>query len=79
MNMPRYTAEASLYQTSEHYQMIGTQAGSTGQVVPAIPPCRNCDYICDLCLRRGVACGACRLCDIGNCDPAPAGWGGPTM
>lgn len=78
MNMPGFNADTSLYHTSSHYQMIGTQVSSTSKVEPAIPPCRNCDYICDVCLKRGVACGACALCNKGFCDPSPAGWGGPT-
>jgi hypothetical protein len=79
MNIPGFTAEGSLYKTSQHYQMIGAQPSSSGQLVPAIPPCRNCDYICDVCLRRRVGCGACALCSQGICDPSPPGWGGPTM
>jgi hypothetical protein len=71
MNMPRFTSEAALYQTSRQYR--GTAAGfsPTALIVPAIPPCRNCDYICDLCVDRGVACGACALCAVGDCDPCP--------
>jgi hypothetical protein len=78
MNIPGFNADRSLYKTSGRYQMSGTPLSSTSQVVPAIPPCRNCDYICDVCLKRGVACGACALCSWGHCDPAPGGWGGPT-
>jgi hypothetical protein len=78
MNMPGFNANTSLYKTSSCYQMVAFQSSVTAKVVPAIPPCRNCDYICGICERRGVACGACALCSWGHCDPAPGGWGGPT-
>ena len=69
---PGFTADATLYQTTQTYR--GVALGRTpGGLSPAIPPCRNCDYICDLCARRHVACGACGLCEIGWCDPSPPG------
>lgn len=36
MNMPGFTAEVSLYRTSERYHMVGTSAPSAGggEVVP---------------------------------------------
>jgi hypothetical protein len=78
MRTPGFSAESSLYTTSSVYGGVAAASDSGGMVIPAIPPCRNCDYICDVCLRRHVACGACRLCSLGYCDPSPAGWGGPT-
>lgn len=76
MNIPGFTAEDSLYRTKGQYHMVGVMVGSTDQVVPAIPPCRNCDFICDVCVRRGLACGACFYCYIGRCDPYE--WSGGT-
>ncbi len=38
MNMPGFTAEASLYKTSEQYQLSAGQVNYAGpQVVPALP------------------------------------------
>jgi hypothetical protein len=72
MSTPGFAAEVTLYRTEITYR--GMYAGSMASgVVPAIPPCRNCDYICDLCADTGRACGACRLCSIGACDPCPPG------
>lgn len=78
MRLPGFEAQASLYKSGSSYLSAKADTNASGQVIPAIPPCRNCDYICDVCERRGVACGACALCDVGWCDPSPPGWGGPT-
>ena len=68
MNMPGFTAEASLYQSSG-YCLHGRTAGShAGTVVPAIPFCGNCDFILDNCERNGWRPRAlCAACATGNC------------
>ena len=72
MNMPDFTAEAALHQTSGSHRMVQTSAPSmaTGLVVPAIPSQGNCSWMCDQCDRceTGVLtspyCGTwCSLCD----------------
>jgi hypothetical protein len=76
MNLPRFTAAASAYQSQRQYR--GRTAGAHGgTVVPAIPFCGNCDYILDRCEQNGWRPRAvCRACAIGNCfsgveDPTP--------
>jgi hypothetical protein len=65
MNMPGFTAEASLYQTSEHFQMVSGQEGFAEQtVVPQnVNGCywrRTCTLF--LCVCRKVCCsnGTCQ-------------------
>jgi hypothetical protein len=70
--IPGFAAETSLYRSPSNYRGVALPVGQVA-VSPAIPPCRNCDYICDLCVDKGRACGACRLCSIGACDPCPPG------
>jgi hypothetical protein len=70
--IPGFSAEATAYRTSRRYRGAAN-AGFSAGITPAIPPCRNCDSICDLCIDTGRACGACRLCSIGACDPCPPG------
>jgi hypothetical protein len=62
MRMPRFTAEASLYKTSENYQMARTSSALTngGELLPQLYWWHYCDawgcYICtDLwgCTRTG--------------------------
>jgi hypothetical protein len=71
--IPGFTAQVSVSTAAGTYR--GTPAGlaMADRVVAAIPPCRNCDYICDLCFETGRACGACYYCSIGNCDPRGPG------
>lgn len=69
MNTPLVTAEASLYMSAGSYQALPLFGASANRVVPAIPACQNCDFICDVCIRTGRVCGACRFCLRGICDP----------
>jgi len=54
MNMPGFTAEASLYKTSRHYSMAGTVDQSSGTIYPAILRGANCFRNClnSLCVRE---------------------------
>lgn len=70
MNLPNFTAQASLYRTNAHYRMVGNSASSSaGMVVPAIPSCRNCDAILDRCIENGGHPRAvCAACAVGRCS-----------
>lgn len=75
MNMPGFTADQSLHATRGHYRSNRPSASHTDAVVPAIPPCRNCDYILDVCARNGGRPrAACNACLIGNCSDEPPGF-----
>ncbi len=84
MNLPGFTAEASVYKTSGgHYPSGQSTDSHAGTVVPAIPFCGNCDYILENCARNGGRPRAvCRACAIGNCfsgvenppPPPPGQW-----
>jgi hypothetical protein len=77
MNMPGFSAEASLYQSSG-YCLHGRTAGShADSVVPAIPFCGNCDEILANCRRNGYQPRAlCTMCATHNCfnDPPDFWW-----
>jgi hypothetical protein len=73
VKVPGFTAEAALRETNGRYRGARTVSSSAARVVPAIPLCSNCDFVCDVCLSRGLACGACRYCSIGFCDPRGPG------
>lgn len=47
MNMPGFTAGASLYQTSEHTHLAVAVDFATSQVVPAVPNLKGCENMCD--------------------------------
>ncbi len=45
MKIPGFTAEASIYKTSEQYHMVNVVSiASIAQVVPAMPCCSACDW-----------------------------------
>ena len=71
--IPGFSAEASLYKTSGRYQSGRHPADSAGGLVtPAIPACRNCDYILDRCAENGGRPRAlCAACAFGNCYEDP--------
>lgn len=70
MNIPGFTAEASVYKTRNGYCRNGQSADShAGTVVPAIPFCGNCGYILRNCARTGgFPLALCRACRTGNCS-----------
>jgi hypothetical protein len=73
--MPGFTAEASIYKTSRHYHASRRSPSSpTDMITPAIPACRNCDYILDQCeLHNWRPRALCNACAVGNCyDEPPA-------
>ena len=47
MNMPGFTAEASLYQTNEHYPAEAITVASSNQVVPQYGLCDKAAYYCN--------------------------------
>jgi hypothetical protein len=68
VNIPGFSAAASLYQTSGWYLQGGAAQPSGGNVVPAIPFCGNCDFILDNCERNGWRPRAvCNACAVGDC------------
>lgn len=73
MNTPKFSAEASLYQAHRHYQAGRHLASTSGQaVIPAIPACRNCDWILDRCLANGgFPRAVCNACARGYCYDEP--------
>lgn len=82
MNIPGFSAEATLYRTRGYYHMVATGMTSSGQVVPALPSCGNCDWACDKCvdcLRSGgtrascPGCGVCSHCSRGGCGGGGGG------
>lgn len=73
MNMPGFTADASLNRGAARYagdDYDGRQAAGprAGKVIPAIPACENCDWILERCEENGwQPRGLCTLCAIGWC------------
>jgi hypothetical protein len=58
MNMPRFTAEASLYRTGEVYRTLSINASTITQVIPQAtkaPTTKNDDPACR---------GACKCCGV---------------
>jgi len=55
MNIPGFTAEASLYKVGKQYQQVGGGIYSTASVVPAGSCCAPCgkDLCCDECPPTG--------------------------
>jgi hypothetical protein len=72
MNMPGFTAERSLQKASGRYRGIRSSASRADAVIPAIPACRNCDYILDRCEANNWRPRAlCAACAFGNCYEEP--------
>jgi hypothetical protein len=70
MSLPRFTADRSLQAARGHYRSGRLYTSRSDAVIPAIPPCRNCDAILDRCDRNGWRPRAlCDACATGNCDP----------
>jgi hypothetical protein len=47
MNMPGFTAEASLYKTDEQYLVAATDPAPSNQVVPQYGLCDKASYYCN--------------------------------
>lgn len=72
MNLPGFTADQSLRTTRGHYRSTRSSASAPDGVIPAIPACRNCDYILDQCEKHGWRPRAlCNACAVGNCYEDP--------
>jgi len=68
MNIPGFTAEASIYKARSDYFSTGSADSHGSAVVPAIPFCGNCDYILENCRRSGGRPRAlCAMCAFGDC------------
>lgn len=70
MNIPGFTAEASLFMTRGAYSLTGQSAGShANAVIPAIPRCENCEDLLEYCRTHGGRPrAACIACATGHCD-----------
>lgn len=69
MNMPGFTAERSLYETSGHYVMANVSNGVAVQVAPQlsrlrVAPWPWCRLACLLCTYYGLYCWPCFICAI---------------
>ena len=53
MNIPGFTAERSLEAARGRYRGGRRVASRSGAVIPAIPACRNCDWILANCAENG--------------------------
>jgi len=72
MSMPGFTADQSLSAARRGYRTGRLSASRGGAVIPAIPNCRNCDYILDNCEKHGWRpTGLCNACAVGNCFDDP--------
>jgi hypothetical protein len=73
MSIPGFSGEVSVYKSDGRYRAGSRSPASSGQrVIPAIPACRNCDYILDNCARNGWRPRAvCNACAFGNCYEEP--------
>ena len=71
MNIPGFSAEASLPTTLRHFRnAVGRPAAEqSGAVIPAIPLCENCPELLDKCADNGgYPRAACAACATGRCD-----------
>ena len=78
MNIPGFTADASLYSLNGCYRRDQFSNSYAGAVVPAIPFCGNCDQILDNCFKHGWPRRRIALCDdcfFGICSDVPPGQG----
>ena len=72
MNIPGFTAEASLYRSGGYRRHRQSADADVRVVVPAIPYCGNCDWILDNCERNGWhPRGLCDMCLRGMCYDQP--------
>lgn len=73
MKMPGFTGETSLYTTRGHYQARRQAINSPMHgIIPAIPACRNCDWILERCeLNNWRPRAVCNACAIGWCYDDP--------
>lgn len=73
MNMLGFSAEASLYKSTAHYQGSRYMGNTPAYgITPALPPCRNCDTILARCENNGWRPRAvCDACARGDCYDEP--------
>jgi hypothetical protein len=79
MNIPGFTADASLHRSATSYagDYYHRQSANshTSAVVPAIPACKNCDFILENCEQNGwhprAVCNACMISYCYNEPPLP--------
>lgn len=76
MNMPRFSAEASLYRANQHYVTVTAQSSTPKSVMPqqlsssvrpgltGRVPWPWCSLACEYCRDYGYACFPCWICAI---------------
>jgi hypothetical protein len=68
MNLPGFAAEASLYETHQHYAT--TSFGTSGGVIPQVAPAMSgtdlyyCRLACAYCRYLNYACFECYVCAV---------------
>jgi hypothetical protein len=80
MNIPRYSAEASLYKTRRRYRVAGTptSVGHGRDVVPQLRPIGFCMAGCDETETNPVSNAACKIGCMEGAGGGGDGVGGPT-
>lgn len=74
MNMPGFTADASLNRSATRYAIGDYNRRQPGhsqanKVIPALPNCHDCDRALDRCEKNGWRPRAlCNLCAFGLCN-----------
>ena len=68
MNLPGFTAEASVYETSLHYRADGNHGARTRAIVPQIGGCGFWVICCTEHPDPNIAARCCRQASIHGCD-----------
>ena len=72
MKMPGFTAERAIGAQQQYYRSGHVSGSASDAVVPAIPACRNCDWILANCAAHNWRPRAlCNACAVGNCYDDP--------
>jgi hypothetical protein len=72
MNVPGFSAEASLYRSGGYSRHGQSAVSHIGTIVPAIPLCSNCPHILNMCEKLGWPHSAlCEACLSGDCESGP--------
>jgi hypothetical protein len=76
MTMPGFSAEASLYETTESYRVVGAGVNPTTELLPAFDGAHQLScweyraYVCEQCSSTG-AIWACEQCGLIDCFGEP--------
>jgi hypothetical protein len=68
MNLPGFHADLSLYTSDVSFASGPFVVARGDAIIPAIPACKNCDWILDKCSKNGwLPRAVCNACYFGNC------------